>query len=164
MSTLQVENLIGPTSGSNANKVIIPSGQTLEINSWTPPTGTVLQFVQADNYNGVETTINASNATVISVNLTRLSANSKFCIMVQAAINRPSTSGWHRMGYKIGSSTIVADVKDSTTWHTQSQLFDNESLTNTVGSTMQFYSYNSNATSQNDTVKNLSIAVWEIAQ
>ncbi|MDB4486548.1 hypothetical protein N9014_00380 [bacterium] len=29
MSTLQVENLIGPTSGSNANKVIIPSGQTL---------------------------------------------------------------------------------------------------------------------------------------
>ena len=27
--TLQVENLIGPTTGANANKVIIPSGQTL---------------------------------------------------------------------------------------------------------------------------------------
>lgn len=162
--TLQVGNIIGPTTGADANKVIIPSGQTLEINSWTPPTGTVLQFVQADNYNGVETTVNATNTTVISVSLTRLSANSKFCIMVQAAINRPSSSGWHRMGYKIGSSTIVADVKDATAWHTQSQLFDNESLTDVVGSTMQFYSYNSNAVSQNDRVKNLSIAVWEIAQ
>jgi hypothetical protein len=27
--TLQVENLIGPTSGANANKIIIPSGQEL---------------------------------------------------------------------------------------------------------------------------------------
>jgi hypothetical protein len=74
--TLQVGNIIGPTTGADANKVIIPSGQTLEINSWTPPTGTVLQFVQADNYNGVETTVNATNTTVISVSLTRLSANS----------------------------------------------------------------------------------------
>ena len=31
MSTLFVENLKGPTTGSNANKVIIPTGQTLQI-------------------------------------------------------------------------------------------------------------------------------------
>jgi len=29
MSTLHVENLKGPTSGANANKIIVPSGQTL---------------------------------------------------------------------------------------------------------------------------------------
>lgn len=44
MSTLQVENLIGPTSGSNANKVIIPSGQTLDAsNGFVAPTGHVIQ-------------------------------------------------------------------------------------------------------------------------
>jgi hypothetical protein len=46
MSTLQVENLIGPTSGSNANKVIIPSGQTLDAsNGFVAPAGSVIQTV-----------------------------------------------------------------------------------------------------------------------
>jgi maltoporin len=45
MSTLQVENLIGPTSGSNANKVIIPSGQTLDAsNGFVAPAGSVIQY------------------------------------------------------------------------------------------------------------------------
>ena len=45
MSTLQVENLIGQTSGSNANKVIIPSGQTLDASGGTlvPSIGQILQ-------------------------------------------------------------------------------------------------------------------------
>ena len=45
MSTLQVENLIGPTSGSNANKVIIPSGQTLDAsNGFVAPAGSVVNY------------------------------------------------------------------------------------------------------------------------
>jgi hypothetical protein len=49
MSTLQVENLIGPTSGSNANKVIIPSGQTLDASGGTlvPSAG---QVVKTEKY------------------------------------------------------------------------------------------------------------------
>ena len=45
MSTLQVENLIGQTSGSNANKIIIPSGQTLDASGGTlrPSAGAVVQ-------------------------------------------------------------------------------------------------------------------------
>ena len=155
-SELTVQTIKGPTSGANANTVIVPSGQKLIAPNH------VLQFVQADNYSGATTTINASNTTIVTVNLTRLSANSKFCIMVQAACQRPSTSGWHRMGYQIGSSTIVADLKDATTWHTQSQLFDNESLTDAVGSTMQFKTYHSTGVAQNENIKNVSIAVWEI--
>ena len=48
MSTLQVENLIGPTSGSNTNKVIIPSGQTLDASGATllPSSGQIIQTVQ----------------------------------------------------------------------------------------------------------------------
>ena len=41
MSTLHVENLKGPTSGANANKIIVPSGQTLY------PSGHVIQTVSA---------------------------------------------------------------------------------------------------------------------
>ena len=43
MSTLHVENLKGPTSGANANKIIVPTGQTL-----TAP-GHVIQAVFTTN-------------------------------------------------------------------------------------------------------------------
>jgi len=53
MSTLQVENLIGQTSGSNANKIIIPSGQTLDAsNGFVAPAGSVIQVVQSTGTNG----------------------------------------------------------------------------------------------------------------
>ena len=39
MSTLHVENLKGPTSGANANKIIVPSGQTLY------PSGHIIQVL-----------------------------------------------------------------------------------------------------------------------
>jgi hypothetical protein len=44
-SVLQVEELRGPTSGTNANKLIIPSGQTLDASgaSFTGPPGTIVQ-------------------------------------------------------------------------------------------------------------------------
>ena len=44
MSTLHVENLKGLSSGGNANKVIIPSGQTLDAsNGLTTPAGHIIQ-------------------------------------------------------------------------------------------------------------------------
>ena len=46
MSTLHVENLKGLSSGGNANKVIIPSGQTLDAsNGLITPAGHVIQYV-----------------------------------------------------------------------------------------------------------------------
>ena len=58
MSTLHVENLKGLTSGGNANKIIIPSGQTLDAsNGLTTPAGHVIQVKQgALNYVTVTTT------------------------------------------------------------------------------------------------------------
>ena len=52
MSTLHVENLKGLSSGGNANKIIVPSGQTL-----TAP-GHVIQVVSGD--------INSSDASITS--------------------------------------------------------------------------------------------------
>ena len=49
MSTLHVENLKGLTSGGNANKVIIPSGQTLDAsNGLTTPAGHDIQFLSQE--------------------------------------------------------------------------------------------------------------------
>ena len=42
--TLTVQNLQGPSTGANANKIIIPSGQTLDASAgFVPPAGSVIQ-------------------------------------------------------------------------------------------------------------------------
>ena len=99
MSTLQVENLIGPTSGSNANKVIIPSGQTL----YAP--GHVIQVV-----NNIQTTSLSSTSTTfadvsgLTVNITPKSSTSKF--LVEAQVNNLSTN--------TGTLVTLRLVRDST--------------------------------------------------
>ena len=48
MSTIKVENLTGLSSGANANKIIVPSGQTLDASEgFTPPSGHVIQYIPA---------------------------------------------------------------------------------------------------------------------
>ena len=45
MSTLHVENLKGLSSGGNANKIIVPSGQTLDAsNGWSCYSKLVMLF------------------------------------------------------------------------------------------------------------------------
>lgn len=48
MGTLTVQTLQAPTSGANANKVLIPSGQTLDASAGTltPSAGHVIQYQQ----------------------------------------------------------------------------------------------------------------------
>ena len=48
MSTLHVENLKGLTSGGNANKIIVPSGQTIDASAGTllPSEGQIVQVVK----------------------------------------------------------------------------------------------------------------------
>ena len=71
MSTLQVENLIGPTSGANANKVIIPSGQTLHA------AGHVIQCISSDDARGWASSASTSFvASGISLSITPKFANS----------------------------------------------------------------------------------------
>ena len=51
--TLQVENLIGPTTGANTNKVVIPAGQTLDASAGTlvPSAGHVIHVEQQKGNN-----------------------------------------------------------------------------------------------------------------
>ena len=103
MSTLQVENLIGPTSGSNANKVIIPSGQTL----YAP--GHVIQTLTDVSVITESTTTKASDNSFanssLSITITPKSSSSK--IIVNAVASTGSSNG-------ADGSTIVRMIRDST--------------------------------------------------
>ena len=67
MSTLIVENLKGPTTGSNANTITIPSGQTLNASEgFTPPSGHVIQ--QVSNFS--TTSFTTSGSTYVETNST----------------------------------------------------------------------------------------------
>jgi hypothetical protein len=103
MSTLQVENLIGPTSGSNANKVIIPSGQTLHA------AGHVLQTLTDVSVITESTTTKASDNSFanssLSITITPKSASSK--IIVNAVASTGSSNG-------ADGSTILRMIRDST--------------------------------------------------
>jgi len=156
MSTIKVENLTGITSGANANKVIVPSGQTL-----IAP-GHILQVKRG--FNGSTITVNNSTATGASVTLNRLDASSNFVIIVAAAIVRPSTSGWHSMGYNVNNVTdVFYNAKDDNSWVTQTLTFEETSLTDAVGASLTFNARNQTTVAQNDQFKNSSILVMEVA-
>ena len=60
--TLTVQNLQGPSTGANANKILIPSGQTLDVSggTLTPSAGQVVQCVSSDSAQGWTTTTSTS--------------------------------------------------------------------------------------------------------
>jgi len=72
--TLTVQNLQGPSSGANANKVIIPSGQTLYA------AGHVVQVVTNTNTSGVTVSTTSLSDTGISLSITPSLATSKILI------------------------------------------------------------------------------------
>ena len=105
-SELIVQTLKGPTSGANANKIIVPSGQTLDASGgFTPPAGHVLQVKQAV-FTG--TMVRHSSAfgqvTGLSVDITPTSASSKFLITFHA----------HATGYTGNEHAHLRIMRDST--------------------------------------------------
>ena len=163
MSTLHVENLIGLSSGGNANKIIVPSGQTLDAsNGFISPNGYVLQVKRG--FDGSTVTVNNAETSGASVTLNRLDASSNFIITVQAAVVRPATSGWHSMGYKVNSgSSVLYNAKDDNSWVTMALTFEETSLTDAVGASLTFTARQQTSVAQNDQFKNSVIVVMEIA-
>ena len=89
MSTLHVENLKGLSSGGNANKIIIPSGQTLDAsNGFTAPAGHVIQMQNAGIAGNSSTTTSTSFIdTGLSVNITPKFATSKILVIVHTVVS-----------------------------------------------------------------------------
>ena len=85
MGTLTVQTLQAPTSGANANKVLIPSGHTLDVSAGTlvPSSGQILQY-KAGGMAGSYTTHTSTSfsATNLKVDITPKSASSYFVFQV----------------------------------------------------------------------------------
>ena len=109
MSTLHVENLKGLSSGGNANKIIVPSGQELHA------PGHVVQIQTAQLQGGSGSSSSASYIdTGLSVSITPKFATSKILVFTNQSVgaSKNTTSSNARIDIKLfetGSGTIIAD-------------------------------------------------------
>lgn len=105
--TLTVQNIQGPASGANANKIIIPSGQTLDASAgFVPPAGSVVQVVSTEKSNVASTSSQPNSGWVdsgLSVTITPASTSSK--IVVSASV---------MLGTDANSFAYMRVVRDST--------------------------------------------------
>jgi hypothetical protein len=121
MSTLHVENLKGLTSGGNANKIIVPSGQELHA------AGHVVQIQNVIRTGAGNTTTSTSFVdTGLSLNITPKFATSKILVIVHQVtailggsnatridfrcIEANSSTEVYRMDYH-GTSSVVTETQ-----------------------------------------------------
>jgi hypothetical protein len=92
MSTLTVQTLQAPTSGANANKVLIPSGHTLDASAGTlvPSAGAVMQVVESARTPWTNTASTNYTNTGHSVTITPSATSSK--ILLTGNLNGTYTS------------------------------------------------------------------------
>ena len=108
MSTLQVENLIGPTSGSNANKVIIPSGQTLYA------AGHVVQVVSVASTATTTTQSGSFVSTGCTASITPKFNNSKILITINGGMEGFAGGGATEVSsWKIFRGSTQVETSDS---------------------------------------------------
>jgi hypothetical protein len=80
-SELTVQTLRGPTSGANADTVLIPSGQTLDASEgFIPPAGHVIQTIYGESSSVTSTTSTSHTSTGLVKPITTKMANSKILI------------------------------------------------------------------------------------
>jgi len=128
MSTLHVENLKGLTSGGNANKIIVPAGQTLY------PPGHVIQTVSAATADFIPRVITTSSSFVTTgydLTITPTSTSSKILTRFSVSCGHNSAGQYanfrvytsHNSGYYTGAeahmgnpivwSTVMGEALDS---------------------------------------------------
>ena len=110
MSTLHVENLKGLSSGGNANKIIVPSGQTIDASAGTlvPSAGAVMQVVEGTRTAWTSTSAAYFVTTGQSVTITPSSTSSK--ILLLGNLNGTYTSlaaSFHQIKLYRGGSDIA---------------------------------------------------------
>ena len=105
MSTLHVENLKGPTSGANANKIIVPSGQEPHASG---------HVVQVQQYYDATTPHNTSTSTSFAATGIAKSITPKYSdslILIQSNITMTyAINWWHGQMYLNGSAMSGSNV------------------------------------------------------
>jgi hypothetical protein len=95
---LTVQTIQGPTSGANANKVIIPAGQTLDASAGgvTLPAGVggkILQVVSFHTTTQTQTTSTSFIDTQITTSITPSATSSKVLAIVSVPVDSSTGSG-----------------------------------------------------------------------
>ena len=116
-SELTVQTLRGPTSGTNADTVLIPSGQTLHA------PGHVIQ-TQTGVFTSVVSTTSGSYTSLISANITPKFASSNILIMAAIGglyMNSNAGSNQHnwRMARTVSGGSTVGVTGQNTNFHTE---------------------------------------------
>ena len=115
MSTLHVENLKGLSSGGNANKIIVPSGQTIDASAGTlvPSAGQVVQEVVTKiTSNTSFSSASYTDAAGFSLTITPKYASSKIIIIMWAKTGLNNTSANGGQDYRIlRDSTAIESAR-----------------------------------------------------
>ena len=111
--TLVAQTIQGPSSGANANKVLIPSGHTLDVSGGTlvPSAGAVVQTIYATTLTGTDHyTTDTIVATALFASITPKYADSKIFVMVDVdhQITSPAYDCHLYLGRDNGSGFINA--------------------------------------------------------
>lgn len=153
--TLTVQNLQGPTSGANANKIIVPSGQTFEVPSGAvldasggtlvPSAGQVVQTVNVVyNTQWAFTNLTYTDTTGFTASITPTSSSNKILILfsIFLGMSGPNTTliRLNRNGSPIGENpnlstgTSFVDMfrNGPSTGLEARQFLDNPATTSTV--------------------------------
>jgi hypothetical protein len=111
-SELEVQTIRGPSGGANANKVLIPSGQTLDASEgFIPPPGSIVQVVKTGGTNPAYTSTNTTSfvATNLQLDITPKYANS--LLKIEAS----HSYWWSTSGLSGGTYASFTFYRDSTT-------------------------------------------------
>ena len=184
MSTLHVENLKGLSSGGNANKIIVPSCQTIDasVGTLVPSAGAVMQVVESIRTIWTSTTTTHFVSTGLSVAITPSATSSKILLMGNMNGTYTSTHtayhqfklyrnasdhGWIASNYwqEHASQGYTSNYGQSLSW----SLLDSPSSTSAqtyelffrtpAGGTVGYNNYDANG---NNTTRS-GIIAWEIA-
>jgi hypothetical protein len=182
-SELIVQTLKGPTSGANANKVIIPSGQTLDVSAGNANIpGRILQTVASSltpGSNSAITTINGigSSTDILSLNITPQSSSSTLFITCNFSLEDNGSTGgtldpdeyWYGGMFRdstelhrfVNASGYMAPGNFRQSWNTT--LFDSPNTTSQVTYKLRSTASFGSAGSVSYYFYGLNITIMEIA-
>tara|TARA_B100000035_G_scaffold111972_1_gene95026 strand:- start:1422 stop:1970 length:549 start_codon:yes stop_codon:yes gene_type:complete len=131
MSTLVVENLKGPSTGANANKIIVPSGQTLDAsNGLTTPAGHVIQYVPS-TFSTFQTRLQTTSTSYVtsgySLTITPKSATNLILVTYSLSSynNNSSAYNYAIVNKSTGGGSNLIETESAVglgAWHEQSSM------------------------------------------
>lgn len=109
-SELIVQTIQGPSSGANANKVIIPSGHTLDVSSgaFIPEPDQILQVkhVQWDTTTAITTAQSYVAVNDSAITITAKATNSHFHLVATANCYQDSSGSGMNLGFFRGTTLV----------------------------------------------------------